>query len=115
MLTVTTATRTVSLANYITAWREVLAASDDAVFNESLTGFGPATRERVLRQFRAGMHDRINRHVDGYGVGRKWDDDWFRGMGHAARQLNTPRLRLHWLPRELHARFGERLCEWAAD
>jgi hypothetical protein len=55
------------------------------------------------------MHDRINRHIPGFGIGRKWDQDWQRQTCHAANLLNMPRVIIDWLPPEYRTRFAHRL------
>lgn len=70
----------------------------------------PSTAREVLAEFRAGMHDRINRHLPGYGVGRKWESDWQRECIQAAGRLNTPRLCVGWLPMWLRPRFANRIA-----
>lgn len=63
----------------------------------------------ALQQFRAGMHDRINRHAPGFGAGRKWASGWQRETMQAAARLNTPRLIIDWLPDHLRGRFAYRM------
>ncbi|MCP4878276.1 MAG: hypothetical protein GY896_22720 [Gammaproteobacteria bacterium] len=111
MLVIRTANRDVPLKAYVQAWKQVLAESSEVEYSEGLTGYWSVSRDEVLSQFRAGLHDRINRHIPGYGVGRKWDSDWQRCIANVARQLNTPRLIIHWLPKELKERFAHRLWE----
>ena len=59
--------------------------------------------------FRNCLDRKINR-ATGH-AGRKWETDWQTEMHRASRQLNTPRLALHWLPHELKERFAHRLAE----
>ncbi len=63
--------RQVSLSAYVAAWRRVKAMKPDAVIRNGIQWFDQSAAE-VLRQFRDGMHDRINRHLPGYGRGRRW-------------------------------------------
>jgi len=102
--------RTVTLGNYLKAWRAVRRAPTGTEFKESLCGWWPASRETILQQYSDGVHDRINRHLPFYRKGRKWNQDWQRMMLQAARQLNTPRLCIHWLPMELRKRFAQRVA-----
>lgn len=99
--------RSVSLRVYAKAWRELTGLPRDA----QIRGFDyfAMSAGAVLDAVREGLMDRINRHIPDHGRGRKWSSDWQRMMGHAARQLNTPRLIIDWLPPELQARFGRRL------
>lgn len=103
--------RAVSLGAYVRAWRAVAALPAEQEVKHGLTGWWSDTAGSVLRQFRDGLHDRINRHVPGFGRGRKWDPDWQREVGHAARRLNTPRLivRPAEVPLWLRARMAHRL------
>jgi len=101
--------RKIGLGTYVDAYRGALAAPPDAQFNRSLCDRWPAGRAEVLEQFRAGTAERINRHIPGYGLGRKWCSDWRRAMTQAAHALNTPRLVIYWLPVELKTRFRHRL------
>jgi len=104
-----TAVGDVTLRQYARAWRAAKAMPVIATFRHSLTSLGSATRDEVLRQFSDGLHDRINRHIPGYGGGRKWSSDWQREMTYTARMLNTPRLVIDWLPADLRKRFLHRL------
>jgi hypothetical protein len=103
--------RQVSLGVYVRAWRTVLAASPSASFAGSpCDARCPADRAQILREFRKGLHDRINRHLPWYRVGRKWDNDWQRATYQAAIAVNTPRLIISWLPHWLKGRFAHRLA-----
>ena len=102
----------VPLGVYVSAWRVVRDAKPDLMFNRSLCERWPASAGEILAQYRAGMVDRINRHMPPwYGKGRKWGDSWQTETRRAARQLNTPRLAIHWLPIWLKDRFSHRLGE----
>lgn len=101
------------LAAYCYSWRQMKQAEPD----KPIRGFDlfamPAAD--ILREIRRGVHDRINRHIPGYGVGRKWDDDWQRDALHTARRVNTPRLivretEVH--PVELRPRLAHRITAW---
>jgi hypothetical protein len=104
-----TATRTVTLGQYLRAWKAVLASPAGSEFRYSLCSPWPASREVILKEFSEGVHDRINRHIPGYGVGRKWSSDWQREAQHAANWLNHPRLIIDWLPTWLKERYAHRL------
>lgn len=58
-----TASGTVSIGQYVKAWRAVLRAPAGQGFSSSLNGWWPATREEILCEFSAGVQDRINQHV----------------------------------------------------
>ncbi len=102
-------TKTVSVGQYVQAWKDCKAAPVGTEYNHGLCGWSPTTRERILREFEEGMHDRINRHTEGYGVGRKWDSDYQRDMAHAARAVNTPRLIVRYVPTDLRKRLAHRI------
>lgn len=100
----------VSLPVYCSAWCTLHTLDPD----ERISGFDhfPMEAGRVLREIQRGVQDRINRHLPGYGRGRKWSDDWQRAAGHTARRVNTPRLivclpEVH--PVELRARLTHRI------
>jgi hypothetical protein len=70
-------------------------------FDQDLTGAEWRT------WFRACLDAKINRALSRRG--RKEQPEWQAEMRRAARALNTPRLAIHWLPRELRARFAGRI------
>ena len=100
--------RACGLGTYVKAWRAILTLPERQWLVRCPDGYG-GTASDALRQLRDGMHDRINRHIPGYGKGRKWDSDWQRTMTQSAHALNTPRLIIDWLPADLKARFAYRL------
>lgn len=101
----------VSLRQYIDAWRAVLAAEPGTQYKSSLRGWWPASREEVLDQFRAGLDDRISRHLPWYEKGRYWSDDAQREMRHAANRVNSRCVvRPRDLPARLRTRLAHRLC-----
>lgn len=61
MKIISTASGDVTLREYVRAWRAVKAAPSGTAFKSSLCGWWPASREEILRQFIAGLHDRINK------------------------------------------------------
>jgi hypothetical protein len=101
------------IPTYVKAWRTLKTAQPD----EQIKGWDHFATEAkdILREIRYGVHDRINRHISGYGHGRKWSEDWQRTMIQSADRLNTPRLVIDWLPGDLKERFANRLrvnLEW---
>lgn len=82
----------VPLGDYVQGWKDVLAEPSSTVYSCGLATFDAATRDEVLKEFRDGLADRINRNIPGYGQGRKWGSDWQRWVGQFARKVNTPRL-----------------------
>ena len=67
---------------------------------------------------RRGLHERITEAVP-YTLrglvcplppkGRKWDPDWQREARHCAREVNTPRLIVRWVPRDFALRLAHRV------
>jgi hypothetical protein len=108
--------RTVTLHAYVAAWKTVLAAPEDATFQNGFNWY-PEPRKDVLREFRRGLNDRINRRIAGFpgslrprvAHGRKFEHEWQLETYRASRQLNQPRLIIHWLPPWLRDRFKHRL------
>ena len=99
--------RAVRLSAYVAAWRVVLRSPPDMEFKGWDHFATPAGR--ILAELRRGLHDRINRHVAGYGHGRKWSDDWQRAAAYTADHVNTPRLIVRWCPPDLRRRLAHRL------
>jgi hypothetical protein len=54
--------RSVTLAAYVQAIK-LAKANPNTTFKHGLTAWWPCTGREVMRQFRAGMHDRINQRV----------------------------------------------------
>ena len=65
------------------------------------------TKEQWHAWFLDCLHNKINRNEPLRG--RKDDPDWQRMIQNVAREVNTPRLIVHWLPRELKPRLSHRL------
>jgi hypothetical protein len=99
--------RACGVQKYCDAWRTLKTMLP----TDSVKGWDhfPEKVEVILREIRRGIHDRINRHMPGYGVGRKWGDLWQTDAARAARDLNTPRLAIRWLPGEWRDRFRHRI------
>lgn len=115
--------RQVTLGNYVRAWRLALTAPDTATFTNAFNWY-PESKRDVLREFRRGLHDRINRRVVGFpgtlrprtqSTTRKLDYQWQIETYRAAIQLNQPRLIISWLPPWLKKRFAHRLRENMVD
>jgi hypothetical protein len=100
--------RKIGLGAYVRAWTQCLALPPQTWIGKGVDGWGQTARE-ALADLRAGLEDRINRHDHRYGKGRKWGGDYQRETIQAAAALNTPRLRIHWLPQDLKRRFADRL------
>jgi hypothetical protein len=101
--------RAVRPAVYVSAWRTLKGLPP----GELVKGFGydPERADHVLREMRYGLHDRINRHLPGFGVGRKWHHNWQRAALQCASRVNTPRLVVRWVPADLKARLSHRLYQ----
>ena len=99
--------RSVRLPVYVQAWRALLTLDPEVQLND--WWYWPVPAHQVLREIRRGVHNRINRHDPDYGKGRKWGGQWQLETQRAARDLNTPRLALHYLPPWLRARYAHRL------
>lgn len=103
--------RRVSLTSYVEAWKAAKTMSPDTVLPHGLRGWSPVTVGECLAEFRDGLEERINIRGGIKFTGRKHDSDWQRATTHAARELNTPRLRIHWLPSWLRERFAHRIAD----
>ena len=101
--------RRVTVAQYCAAWRALRSLDISARVSRGLHDADPTTSGAVLREYRAGLHDRINRHWAAWGVGRKWHPDWQRAAAQTAWRVNTPRLVVGWVPMEFRARLAHRL------
>lgn len=105
-----TASGTVPLCVYVESWRNAKTAKPGTEYKSSLATWWPVTREELLKQFSEAVHQRINAYVPWYRIGRKWSDGWQISALVAAREVNTPRLRVHWLPLEFRNRLTHRLA-----
>lgn len=96
-----------SLGKYVEAWSILRGA----YHNSNVSGFDhfPMTAPEVLRELRYGMHDRINRHIPGHGIGRKWDQNWQRAALQTALAVNTPRLIVRYCPPDFRVRLAHRI------
>lgn len=102
--------RKIGLGKYVQAWKVCKTLPGNAWIGKGIDGWGQTAAEALV-SLRAGMDDRINRNIPGYGVGRKWDPDYYFSMVRAAGDLNTPRLLIRWLPADLMKvpKFKERV------
>ena len=103
--------RRVGIPRYVAAWKACKTLPAQTLIGPGVSGWGDTAAE-ALQQLRAGLDDRINRNIPGYGAGRKWSSDWQRQMMQAANQVNTPRLLIRWLPVDLMKipRMAERVA-----
>lgn len=65
------------------------------------------TGDEWIAWFRKRLDEKTNRGL--VGTGRKWDGIWYLEMERAARAVNTPRLRVTWVPLELRERLAHRI------
>lgn len=98
-----------SIGEYVRSWRILKTMHGDKLVGR-FSHF-PVPARDILADISYGVHDRINRHIPGHGVGRKWHHDWQRETSYAAQQVNTPRLVIHWLPKWIAARLPHK--EWS--
>lgn len=100
-----------TLGTYVASWKTLLTMDPGA----EVGGFDYDARKAgyVLSALAEGLHDRINRHDPRYGVGRKWSDTWQADAYRTARMVNTPRLIVRWVPKDLAARLAHRT--WKED
>jgi hypothetical protein len=86
--------RQCSVGVYAKAWKVLLGWLDrDSTVSYSerrrFPGFShePETAESIVHAMRGGMSERINRHITGYGKGRKWSLDWYYSAWRDSRRL----------------------------
>lgn len=103
--------RNVTLGEYVRSWRVLRSLPP----RKPVANWGhfPEEAGDILRAISFGVQDRINRHLAYYGKGRKWGDTWQNDTARASRDVNTPRLAVHWVPAHLRARLADRLAETA--
>lgn len=100
--------RHVTIASYVATIRHA-KAHPQATYPHGLTGWWQVQGYEIVEQYMAGVHDRINRHIPGYGKGHRWGEPYQTETKRAAIALNQPRLIIHWLPHWLRTRFAHRL------
>jgi hypothetical protein len=101
--------RRVSMESYLRAWKQVKLDDPGKMYPSGPGSWAPMTAAKILAEMRRGIHDRINRHLPGYGQGRKWSQDWFWSAKRCADQVNTPRLIVRWVPPDLRMRLEHRI------
>ncbi len=101
--------RKIGLGKYVAAWKACKALRPGDWIGKGVDGWGQTAGE-ALASLRAGMTDRINKQIPGYGVGRKWSPEWYWPMARAAADLNG-RVMVRWLPADLMKipKFKERV------
>ncbi len=99
----------VTMGRYVAAWKALRSLPPGAQVN----GWDhfPTPAKDVLRKMRAGMHERISRHLPWWEKGRKWEGQWQRDAHRTAWEVNTPRLVVRWVPMDLRKRLAHRITE----
>jgi hypothetical protein len=72
------------------------------------------TTDAWRRWFDGCLMTKINRTLPA-SRGRKDCSTWYWEQWRASRALNTPRLRIHWLPNDVKERFAQRLHDARED
>lgn len=98
----------ITVASYVKVWRMLKKEPLGRLCKHSLTGWGVVTVEEFLAQYSAVKDARINRHIPGYGKGRKWQDQWQADARQTANLVNSKGLRVSWIPPDLRARLANR-------
>ena len=96
--------RDVTVGEYARSWRMLKTLPPDRLV-ERFSHF-PETAAEILREIGRAVHDRINRHIPGFGRGRKWSQDWERAAIQTAIRVNQPRLVIDWLPQDFRRRLA---------
>lgn len=75
-----------SLPTYGHSWRTLKTLDPDA----EVKGWEwyPCWARDILRELHEGLHDRINRHITGFGRGRKWSTDYQITLRRGAQMVN---------------------------
>lgn len=106
--------RHVSLGAYVQGWKKAKTLPLDTICKDGPGSWAMTDVGDTLRKLRLGMHDRINKHIAGYGVGRKWRYDWQIAAWRDSRKLqDIRRLRLRvyrFETSEANARFSHLLA-----
>lgn len=93
---------------YVEVWKKVLA-NPDSNFKHWDWSRGVVSGKVLAKEFSDALQKRINIRGGIVFKGRKHDPDWYRNILQSALKLNTPRLIIDWLPRDLEKRFAHRL------
>ena len=78
--------RACSLPSYCAGWRKIKTLAPDALIG-NWSDF-PTEAGAILRDLHFGMHERTNRHIPGFGRGRKWDERHPTDLRRGARRVN---------------------------
>lgn len=101
--------RRIGLGRYVAAWKACLKLPPKTWIGLGISGTGERADE-AIDELRRGLADRINRHIPGYGKGRKWAIDWYSAAWRIAWNLNGRRIVTYErdCPKELRARLAHR-------
>jgi hypothetical protein len=88
----------------IAAYRWARANPDGQI---QIDRFENLTGAEWLVWFRQCLHRKASRGL--VQVGRKWSSDWFNQARRTAREVNTPRLVVRWIPFEFRKQLAHRL------
>lgn len=99
----------VSVAAYVKAWRIIRDADPRREFG-AWSHF-PESAATIRREMLAGLDARINRHIPGFNIGRKWEPGAYWEAWRLSRAVNSPRLivRRAQVPLEYRARLASRI------
>lgn len=104
----------IALVNYMKIVR-CAKESHDEEFLRSFEAWWTVKGHDIIREFRRGIQRRINRHISGFGYGRKLDPEYQTELMRDCqnfRQWRQLRVRCYQLMTpELRHQFGHLLCE----
>lgn len=102
--------RSVRLTSYLNAWRALLDMTPEVRRGRCFIGWSDVAEdgEGILEAMRRGLHNRINRHIRGYGMGKKWSADYFYAARRDAQVVNSRRVVHSLETKEARRRFPDR-------
>lgn len=71
--------------------------------------FETLTADEWVAWFRRCLDLKVSATLRGFHHGRKWDKEWQTQAWRTSREVNTPRLAVHWVPYEFRHRLRHRL------
>lgn len=96
----------VTLGSYVRGWKRLKTMPWDTHIPD--WDWHYTTAREVLGALRESIDERINRHIPNYGVGRKWDPNWYSYVWRTARLVNQ-RCIIDCAPPEILPRIQHRL------
>ena len=97
----------VALGKYI-AFVKCAIADPDARFQYTLTQWWGGFGREIRKEFRDGMHDRINQHLSWYNKGRRWDKDYWWKLWRDVQRIRGRRHFERLETQEMEVRYGGR-------